>query len=229
MINDLKLGLKILRYAYGIKMSLVSGILFLLLSVVNIWLSLDFAGNTVRANNIMMGGVMMACTVLLTVQLIHSLNASNLIQVSPRKKRMQTSIPAVLSVGGMGVMYLLNALIFYLIGIWRPESMVGISTGLVLIALVMALMMMYMGAAYKYFLAASLIFYPILFAIIYTSVDSEWFLSLFALDTIPFMAALFIGLAIVIAGGLVQYLLSLAVYKAPMSKMAQTGPLRKEL
>ena len=37
------------------------------------------------------------------------------------------------------------------------------------------------------------------------------------------------GIGIVVLGGFLQYLISLLVYRAPMSKMAQAAPLRREL
>lgn len=38
-----------------------------------------------------------------------------------------------------------------------------------------------------------------------------------------------LGLLLVVLGGFLQYLLSLLVYKAPISKMAQSATLRREL
>lgn len=40
---------------------------------------------------------------------------------------------------------------------------------------------------------------------------------------------LVMGLAIIIVGGLLEYLVSLLLYKAPMSKYAQSSILRREL
>ena len=45
----------------------------------------------------------------------------------------------------------------------------------------------------------------------------------------PFLAAAALGLGIIAAGGILEYLLSLLVYKAPMSKQAQSASLRREL
>lgn len=228
MINDLKLGVKILKYGYGVKMSIVSSAFFFLIAACNIGIST--MGNAVDQSHMLMGSMMLACAVLMLIQLIHSLNAVHMIQVSPQKKRMQTSVPAILSIGGMEVMYLLCAAAFALIGHLRSENMAAISNSLVMTALVMALLLIFTGIAYKYFLAASLIMFPVLIGGMYTNVGSEtWLLSLLGQEDIPYAAALVVGLVLIVVGGLFQYLLSLAVYKAPMSKMAQMAPLRRQM
>jgi hypothetical protein len=45
----------------------------------------------------------------------------------------------------------------------------------------------------------------------------------------PFWQVLLGGFAILAAGAMAEYLLSLLVYRAPMDKMAQSAPLRKEI
>lgn len=90
--------------------------------------------------------------------------------------------------------------------------------------------MLYIAVAYKYFLAsitAGITVYVFILARL--DVINKIPSGIFGSSIGSFVLALVIGLVIIVLGGFGQYGVSLLVYKAPMSKYAQTAALRKEM
>lgn len=225
MIKNWKLGMKSLKYAYGIKMNVLVGIAFLAL-----------AGVMYITKGQMMSGLggdyMLMCAALLPTQMIYSLSASNMVQASTVRKKMQTSVPAMVTYGNMVLVYLVMILIRLVTVFGHPERTDRIGGDLVVMAGMMLLFMVYTGAAYKYFmLSVAMVIVTVLIISPYNNiVENDLFSWVFfsrGWRGIVLSAAL--GLLLLTAGGLLQYLVSLLVYKKPMSKMAQAAPLRKEL
>ena len=220
MINNWKLGLKSLKYAYGIKPNFFLMIVFMLISLV-------FYTIGPRINSRFLGGYMLMCMAILPTQMVYSLSVSNIVQSSPLKKKMQTIVPAVFTCGNLVIMYLINVLI-YGVMVWvHPESVLEMGNEVLLLALTMMVMSIYMGLAYKYF-AVSVIMFLFVYFSLYIGKNFV-ILDQFGSGAVFFGIMALLGLASVVVGGVMQYWVSLLVYKAPMSKMAQVASLRKEL
>ena len=220
MINNWKLGLKSLKYAYGIKPNFFLMIVFMLISLV-------FYTIGPRINSRFLGGYMLMCMAILPTQMVYSLSVSNIVQSSPLKKKMQTIVPAVFTCGNLVIMYLVNVLI-YGVMVWvHPESVLEMGNEVLLLALTMMVMSIYMGLAYKYF-AVSVIMFLFVYFSLYIGKNFV-ILDQFGSGAVFFGIMALLGLASVVVGGVMQYWVSLLVYKAPMSKMAQVASLRKEL
>lgn len=226
MINDLKLGLKTIKYAHGVKSNLAGSIIMIAV------------GLFLYAVNIMMegyigvpGGIFMILSAMFPVQMIFSLSASNLVQSSPAKKRMQTSVPAMISCGGMLVMYVLYAGMGAVLAVVRPQNISKICNEFVTMSLFAFLIMLYIAVAYKYFWVSCIMFLGVYSFTYCGMVLGNGIMpdNMFSSDAGSFLLAMGIGLAIIVAGGFAQYGISLLVYKAPMSKMAQAASLRKSL
>lgn len=224
MINDWKLGMKMLRYTYNLKMTIVSGILFL---AAGIFLTVV----EMNSDSGLLGGWFFMCIGLLPTQLLYSLNASGIVQVSSAKKKMQTSVPTFMTFVNMAALYVLELIIQGIL-IWgcakRPEQ---VAYEMFTLVLMTALIMMYLGVSYKYFVISTIVFVPCticLFSGLMTSgVRYGW--NTLGVTGIPLILVVPAGLVVLVMGGLGQYLLSLLFYRAPLSKMAQAAPLRKEL
>ena len=220
MINNWKLGLKSLKYAYGIKPNFFLMIVFLLISLV-------FYTIGPKINSRFLGGYMLMCMAILPTQMVYSLSVSNIVQSSPLKKKMQTIVPAVFTCGNLVIMYSINVLI-YGVMVWvHPESVLEMGNEVLLLAVTMMVMSIYMGLAYKYFVVSVIMFLFVYFSL-YTGRNFV-ILDQFGSGVVFFGTMALLGLVSVVAGGFMQYLVSLLVYKAPMSKMAQVASLRKEL
>ena len=144
MINNLRLGVKSIRFAYGIKSNLLlmlgflgAGITFMILGSGTL---LSFYGN------FMLMGIAM-----LPAQMIFSLSVSNLVLASPLRKRLQTSVPATLTCCNTALIYLMMA-VYRLIRVWgNPQLAEAMSGELMVIAGMIFLIMLFLGVAYKYF------------------------------------------------------------------------------
>lgn len=223
MMHDLKIGIKVMRYAYGIKMNCISAGLFALAGLLYI-----VEGKS--GNNGLVGSYFWICIGMIPVQLIQSLNAANFVQSSPIKKKMQTSIPVMLSLASMMAMYLAEVLL-YGIMVWaNPGRAAEISGSLVLMAILGALLLLYLGACYKCFVVATFCLISLLVFWMWGVINGVLVpKAMFGSWNISFGLAVLMGFGILIAGSAAEYLLTLLLYKKPVAKMAQAAPLRKEL
>lgn len=220
MINNWKLGWKSLNYAYGLKSNFALMIVFVLISMV-------FFIIGPSTNTSFFGGYMLMCAAILPTQMIHSLNMSNIVQSSPMKKKLQTTIPAVFTCGNQVMVYLINVLL-YCLRLWvHPESALAMGNEVLLLGLVMMMMSIYLGVAYKCFVVSIFMLPFLCYSIFMGRYFVIW--DQFGTGWMFFGIMAVLGLVSVAAGGFMQYLISLLLYKAPMSKMAQTASLRKEL
>lgn len=225
MINNWKLGFKMLRHGYGMVMNIVQAIAFLLFGTC--FLLLEIFSDYFRGG--IPGQVMILCIGILPVQMIYSLSVSNFVLTSPLRKKMQTSVPAVLAWSCISFLYLGIALLRVFMALKLPERKSGICNELVLLGLVAMAIMLYMGIAYKYFVISLIFLFPIIYCMIYMGmwVNMNWLV--FNQENASLILAAAIGLVCIGLGAFGEYLISLLLYKKPMSKMAQAAPLRKEL
>lgn len=221
MINDWKLGMKMLRYGYGIKLNCVMGGVIIVLAIAAIALG-GATGNNLPA------GYMLLVVGLLPVQVLVSLNITGMVQASPCKKKLQTSVPALITFSIMTLVYLVDVLASSLMILIRPQSREWMGESLFIMAILLAVTMVYTGVAYKYFWLASLCMIPIICIGLTAGLhDDRDLLDFLTPRGIVFWQAALSGLVILAAGALGQYLVSLLVYKVPLDKMGQAAPLRK--
>ena len=115
MINDWKLGMRMLRHAYGVKLNCIAAGLLLLLEVPAVILGrVDGNGFPACYILLVMG--------MLPVQMLLSLSVSSMVQTSPMKKKLQTKIPALVNLTVMWAVYLAGILLSFSM-IWgKPEN-----------------------------------------------------------------------------------------------------------
>lgn len=222
MIDNLKFGLKSFRYAYGIKSNV-----FLALAFLAAGMFMHIFGSNVRIN--VCGDFMIMCISMVPPQLICSLSASSMVQASPFGKKLQTSIPAMVTYVVMIGIYLIMTA-YRLVRVWKDPALAGImSEELVLAAVTMLIFMIYLGVAYKYFVVSMVMLIAAVMFFRNGWDGSPLRMALFGHDIVGVMLTALLGLGILTVGGFLQYLISLLVYRAPLSKMAQSATLRREL
>lgn len=224
MINNYKLGMKMLWYGSGlVGMMVCCGIFLLLGLAMNIWFTaLGIMGSP--------GDLLLMLVVMFPVQVIYSLSISNLVQSSPAKKRMQTSVPATVNCFNTIILYLLNALCKFIVITGHPELIGTVCVEMVMLTGFVVLIALYIAVGYKYFLAsiiAGIIVY--IYIITRLNVINKIPSEIFGSSIGSFVRVMVIGLVIIVLGGFAQYGISLLVYKAPMSKYAQSAAVRKEM
>lgn len=224
MMNNFKLGIKMLRYGSGLVSMMVCGVIFFVLGLlIYIW-------DKTFENAGLSGDVLMMVLVMFPAQIIYSLSVSNLVQSSPVKKRMQTSVPATVTCFCVIALYLLLSLINGIMIIRHPEYIRAICVETVTMAVFVAFIMISIAVAYKHFWMSFIDGFAVYYMISARMTIVEKFqFEIFGSNAGSFVLALVIGLIIIVLGGIGQYGVSLLVYKAPMSKYAQSAAVRKEM
>ncbi len=217
MIKKIKKELKLVRYANGLKLSIVAICVFLIVGILY-----QFS-----ANMRLFGDYFIAITAINAVQVVFSLNVSGLIASSAHKKSMQTVLPAIVCFGTSITMYLLlciKNIILYKAGMMNIEQLAG---GMLYEAVLILVFMLYTAFCYKIFFVATAGFLIIFFATyIGMGVMNGNCLYNFATD-LPVVLTFMLGIAAVTAGGFLQYLIFRLLYKLPISKNSQYSSIRK--
>ena len=214
-MKSMKLGLKLLRYAWGIKTTLLSGGIFFLLGLLSF---------TMSVQTWYLGGYLLMVLAVYPAQLLSSLTVSNLVQTSPWKKALQTSVPTALTAGAFALTYG-GALIISLLRLnARPEMREDMVMILVLFAFEIFLIMTYCGIAYKTYVLGTALF---IIVFVMGSSVIQIGAALGAFRGVSVFGAACSGFAAMLLGSAVQYGLSLMLYKRALSKNAQYPGLRK--
>lgn len=221
MINDMKLGIRLLRYGYGIKMNLV--LLIVCTAADVLFFALELAGITTPLD----GYLLLACA-MVPVQILFSLNAVDIVLASPVRKKLQTSVPALMSLCATLAAYLIIVLKKAVIILIHPDKTAQSAVMLSFLAFLAAVIMVFTGVLYKSFPA----FLVMCFSL--PGFVSFFMMSLLRSDFLgEDMGALvrgaLIGAVLILAGGALEYVLSILFYKKPVSKKTLGGKLSREL
>ena len=215
MFRDFKRGFKMLKYSFRIKPILAVGIFFFCVGIVFFMLSPDigYLQGTVYWT---LSGVML-CTA------ITPLGVSNMVQSSPRKKALHTSVPVCMNL----CYYLVTYILFLLMGllIWGMSGQRQQPGDPVVYGLMAAVIMVYSVGCLKLFFAAILFLIAAYLPILWGGAET---ICQMAAD-LPMGPAVCIGMAEILLGACVQYLLFRLAYRLPVDRTAVTGPLRKYL
>lgn len=220
MINDMKLGIKLLRYAYGIKTNV--GLLVGCVVIDMVLFILELMG--IR----LLDGYFLLVMGVVPVQLVFSLNMANIMLSSPIRKKMQISIPTVLNWYSMMGVYLILILKKLIIVLVYPDSMERVCTQLFFLAFLAALMIFFTGVLYKYFLFA-LLFVMMLSGATQFILHDVVHWELFGQGIFSLVCVALIGFVLITAGAVLGYGLLFLLYKVPVSKMSMDAGLRSQL
>ncbi len=220
-MNELKKGVKMIRYAYGIKSTCIQAGFFFLSGLI---LTVTGDGGDFGS----LGGFFWICIGLLPLQLLYSLSVSNMVLASPMRKKMQTVVPTAVNAASMVVIYLAEVLVCGLLERRNPQQAGELYLNLVVLAMSQVFLMVYSGLCYKHFVLATLLFIPVMVNWMWEGWGNRMHIWLQGLD-MTFGRAVLTGFCLIAAGILAEYLLTLLFYRSPMAKMAQALPLRKAL
>lgn len=226
MMAQIKMGIKLIRYAFGIKLSAV---FIVALTVIGLIIDFMLRGTT------FIGVFFVSLLPMFLVQFLYSICLSNNVGASAWRKRMQTTMPALLA-------FLANVIVFTVIIIIKmveirmfPEESSVILGCLLVVAVLQILLGVYNGLCYKYFALSLIVMYILIFGCSflggYSMVIREESLSVgFSAPVYHSPAAVvLITYVSIVIGAVLQYVVSLVVYKKPLSKWAQGAAMRKYL
>ena len=224
MINDLKLGVKLMRYAYGVKTNIAISILLVVLGVF-----MTLGVNLLGVASNMPGGFAVMLAPMFLIQMLNSVNVTNMAKASPAKRRLQTSVPTAINLFFMLLGYVIVSIAEYICVASIPERRGIICGELFCIATISAILIIYMAVAYKSFAISIILYVPAFFCSVYQGKLIGWGTELFAGMKHLFAFTVVAGSVVIAAACLLHYFITLAVYKVPMSKYAQAAPLRRWL
>lgn len=201
MINKLKLGVKLLKYSFNFKLNVISSAIFFTISIV--WCFLP--------NLAQLTPMYLALIGLQIQQMLISLQFSDMVLSSPRKREIQISVAVAVGVLGSLFSYALTSVVIILghkIGTWE-EPQFGI---LILCGVLLLERMVYEVLWQKTSTAAGIVFVIMFFGPVL------WFLSPGnqVLPDVSLGAALGIGLAEILLGAVLQYLTARLTYRLPV-------------
>lgn len=221
MMKDLKLGFRFLNFAYGKKALIACAVGLFVLGVPMCVVGMLMATNPWGSYFLILG-------ICLPSQSIVSLLASNWVLASPVRRRLEISAFTMMQFVVSAVIYLLVLVIGGIVAISSPEQIGHVCSQLIWTSACMALILVYVAASRKYFISSTIGFIILFFFL-------EAFLDMAERMLPPkdgwglFAGAALQGMVIILCGSGLMYLLNLALYKAPMSKLCQSAGLRRTL
>lgn len=226
MIKQLRMGIKLLRYAYGVKSSMLMGLGVL---VIGILMEILDRGNISEFGyNAWIGGYFILLSAMIPLQLLISLNVPAVVAASPWKKRIQTSVFSVSAAVCFLISYLLALGLNFIQ--WKSGRMTQerFVQEMLIIAVYIILFDLYMAASLKYFVISTILFI-IAVMVITGGCQVLDVLGMFSFPRISPAGAAAIGFGSIFLGALLGNGLLRLLYKKPVSKYSQMSGLRKKM
>lgn len=216
MINDIKMGFKLMKYGLQFKTSL-AGVILLFLGGI-----LTEMGDEV----ISLSGFAFVMAVIMVYQLVQSVTCSTMVQSSPKKKKLQTSVSAICT--GICMIILNTVLVIVkLISVHiNNKPVAAVASWNILDSFFILVVLVYMGAAMKMYWGATLGF--VVLGGVYGGILSASSLDKLVLDIpVSLGGAIAISYLSVLVGCVIMYLISLATYKREFSKTTFDSQLKR--
>ena len=218
MLKDIKLGFKLLKYGYKLKLNIFMLAFFSIFGIVS---------DIMSKGTSIIGGIYIMMCGMFTFQLIMSMDVSELIQSTSLKKKLQTYIPVMSST-------VINLVVFTFLVIERViliQNSVADEKQLIFtlftLDVVLLAVYLYTSICYKYFVLGFIVF-MVLFMSIFTVLSGVAFVpvsnAVFKLG-LPVVALL--GYIVIFVGGALEILIGELLYKKPLSEFAFRGFFRE--
>ena len=200
MLKDIKLGFKLLRYGYKLKLNVIMLVFFAVFGI---------ASDIMSKGTTIIGGVYFMMSGMFTFQLIMSMDVSELIQSTSLKKKLQIYIPVMSST-------VINLVIFTFLVVERVILIqYGVADKTQLIYTLFTIDVL------------GIIVFMVLFMGVFTVFSGAAFVpvsnAVFKLG-LPVVALL--GYIAILAGGAFEILIGELLYKKPLSEFAFRGFFR---
>ena len=213
----------LMKCGLSFKSQVAFGILFLILG--SVWEVFPILG---EVNMIDMGSVFLFCAVMFPTQMLISLDMSEMVQTSPYKKALQTSIPAKISACG-GVLVLAWATL--LKGIVYATGNISGNLGwqLLQIGIWMFLLMIFNGVCYKFFIISLIIMYILMFGLGMSAGMASFGKGgmMSGMVQIHPILAVVLDIGLILLGALAEYGIASLFYKFPLSKSAFGAAMKR--
>lgn len=215
-----KFAFKCMKYSYNLKINLICAGIFIAIGV--LYETMDLVKG--------MGGYLLIVVSMYPAQILYSVCGSQLVQSSPYKKALMTSMPTMLTLCSGLLSYVLLVVLEGVRMIIKPETADQSISTILMAGILLLILDIYVGIVYKYFWV-SMMLMCISIVGIYSNISfilrSRQFTQLLSGCSLP--VAIVVGLCLALLGSLLQYGISLLVYKKPVSKQAIYGMMRQKV
>ena len=222
MKNDLIKSFKLIKYSLSMKMNITMAVLFFLLGLAMELYQAFWVTDMVSASGIPLGAVFMICTAMFPSQMLVSLDVSLMAQASAYKKKLQTSLSTLMILIGNLVMFTL-ILIIRMVGVAVTPGATLETMHILPVGIFSALIILYSGIVYKFFIMSIIVLYAILAGFggyIGYMTGSGQLVGGYGGLGLGTAADIILSYVLILVAAGIGYLISLAVYKFPLSRYA---------
>lgn len=213
MKEQLSKGWKLSGYGLGVKTQraffiifLIAGTLLKLFPVETEYMAID------------VGAVFLFCSAMFPAQLVMSLDMSQMVQVSPYKKKLQISIPAKMTTAGVMIMLGWSIFLQVISCMISGKNFADQGVKLLMTGMWAFVILLFTGVCYKFFVVSMIVMYIFIFG---AGMPLEIGLHFFIpKGFIHPLVAIVADIVLVLTGGVIQYGLMKLFYKFPLSKAA---------
>ena len=217
MINNLKLGLRVVKYSLGAKRCIVVGVICMVFGIVA----------TIGAPREGINGAMFGMAAMIIAQLLCSISASTMVQSSPCKRKLQTSVPTTVCGASMLLLQTVSLIALLLGAKLNHVELEELANPLVFNAIYMVLMCLYMAGAMKVFWLATVCF-TFVFLVFFHLVMVSFIIEKVPLVTLSFGASVAVSYLLLIIAIVLMYIILLATYKREIAKQNFESELKRE-
>lgn len=210
MMKDLKLGFQLLKYGKNERKGMIAGAVVALVLGVPLCIASMLTGIHMWAGYCFILGASILC------QNIQSLYFSDLVMASPVRKRLGISVSTIMEFASSAVSYLLVLVVGGIVAVCSPKYIRNVCNQLILTSVLAAILSLFSGVCRKYFVASFIVVFLIIFL---CPDDMKWSLPSTEDGWGLFAGVALIGMAIILCSSVLLYLINLALYKVPMSKL----------
>lgn len=214
MTGELKRGIKLIKYGFNLKSSILTAVLFFIMGIVI---------SIMNPKVSLLGGTYIMLGPLMSVQIVFTLMCANSVAASSYKRVLEIWIPNLAGflsiVFGYSFIIVITALKIRKTPLLETDGL----RNLVCIGVIACVLGIYMSTAYKNFFV-SIFLFVVEYIFVYFFAD---ILLKITKIHLTILSAALIGFGFIILGSILSFMLSKAFYKKPVSKYAVGGALRK--
>lgn len=214
MLKDIKLGFKLLKYSYKLKLNAGMLIMFLIIGAI---VEVMTKGTSI------IGGVYFMLCGMFAYQLVMSMDVSQMIQSTAMKKKIQIYIPSMVSFIIYMVIYTFLVVERVILIQNHVADAKELAFTLFSIDIVMVSVFLFTSICYKYFILGFIVFL-VIFTGSYTVLMISGVMKV--LQELPFGIIVVMGYAIIILGTAFLVGMGNLLYKKPLSEFAFRGLFR---
>mgnify|MGYP000891085069 CR=1 FL=1 len=207
-MKDLILGFKLLRYGYKLKTNVMMLGLF---TAIGLLIEISSHGTNI------LGGFYFMLTGMFAYQMIIYMNASDYVQSSVMKRKLEVGMPVIVSTVVYLVLFTILVVEKYILIRMYPENTENYQDTLFMIIFILFGAMIFCGVCYKYFVASFIVFMLVIMTCMSTISHISDVISL------GLVKLAVLGYAAILLGGVIEYLISSLLYRKQLSEYAMSG------